>query len=96
MGVILNYDLDSKHTPVKDAMKENGYQDYFEYHKTVDGKKVKKKIDLPNTTLYHNSKSPSTAREDLKSTAKSKGAKVLYVLATKFDPDTTGWASYNL
>jgi hypothetical protein len=96
MGVIINYDLDGKHTAVKDAMKAKGYQDYFEYFKTVDGKRVKKKIELPNTTLFHSDKSTKSARDELNGVAKVNGSKVLYILALKFIPGEIEWASYNL
>ncbi len=96
MGILLNYDLDDKHTQVKNSMKDKGYTDYFEYYKTVDGKEVKKRINLPNTTLYHVNKSVTGARDELKTVADSKGAKIEYCLATNFDPDTTGWASRGL
>jgi hypothetical protein len=96
MGVLVNYDLDGKHTPVKDAMKVKGYQDYFEFHEIVKGVRIKKRINLPNTTLYHNSKSASTGRDELISVAKEKGAIVEFILATQFDPETTSWASYGL
>ena len=58
--MLINYDLNDKHTPVKDAMKGKGYTDYFEFYKTVDRKRVKKRVDLPNTTLYHLSKTAAT------------------------------------
>jgi len=96
MGVIVNYDLDDKHTAVKNAMKEKGYQDYFEFYKIVSGVRTKKKITLPNTTLFHSAKSAVQGRDELKSVAESKGAKVEYILATQFDPHSPSWASYGL
>lgn len=95
MGVLINYDLDGKHTPVKDAMREKGYQDYFDYNDIVDGRSVRKRIKLPNTELYHANKGPAEARDELKIVAKSKGAKLERALATTFNPETTGWASYS-
>ncbi|TNF48826.1 MAG: hypothetical protein EP305_04445 [Bacteroidetes bacterium] len=96
MGVLLNYDLKDQHTPVKNAMKEKGYQDYFEFYKTVDGVEGKKRIKLPNTTLYHGSKTAASARDELMAVAKTKNSLVEFILATSFDPDVTPWASLNL
>jgi len=96
MGVLVNYDLDGKHTFVKDAMKAKGYQDYFEFYEIANGIRIKKRINLPNTTLYNNSKLASSGRDELMAVAKEKGAIVEYILATQFDLGTQSWASYSL
>lgn len=92
MGILLNYDLDDKHTAVKTAMYDKEYQNYFEYYETVESKRVKNTIYLPNTTLYHSTKSTVEGRDELRTIAKAKGAKVDHLLVTVFNP-SSGWAA---
>lgn len=91
MGVLINYDLDGEHTPVKKAMYARGYQNYFEHYITVSGRRVKETVYLPNTTLYHNNKTPEKSREDLLEVARLKNARTEHILAVPFDPVTTAW-----
>lgn len=60
MGMILiSYDVNRNHTDVKEAMKHLGYLESGKYN---DGKRYL----LPNTTLWHKSKSTLGTINDLK------------------------------
>lgn len=91
MGILLNYDLDDKHTAVKTAMYAKGYQNYFEFYTTIEGKRVKKTLYLPNTTLYHSTKSTVKGRDELRAVAKEKGANVDHLLVVSFDTSSSDW-----
>jgi hypothetical protein len=58
MAIIITYDIPSKHREFKKKMFELGYKD------NIPGVKNCKTIYLPNTTLYHESKSAETARKE--------------------------------
>lgn len=60
METIITYDISDKHTEFKDAMELLGYRD------RVRGVKNCEWIYFPNTTLYHPSKTPITARDEAK------------------------------
>ncbi len=63
MAVIVTYDVPSKHTELKDTLKEQGYLDQ------IPGNKYKV-IYFPNTTLYHETKTTSEALRDVQSVCK--------------------------
>lgn len=46
--VLISYDIESLHTPVKDGMKAIGYMDRIRH------RDQKKRFELPNTTLKQN------------------------------------------
>lgn len=79
-AVLLSYDVNTGHTSVKDAMKAKGY---FENWHNTTGPIYK----LPNTTLWHNSKSTDQAIADIKSVCLSLSVileKAVAVKATDF------------
>ena len=84
MATIITYDLVNKHTEVKHAMFTLGYSDGF----TNEGRKVQ----LPNTTLYHTTKSPATAREDLKATCARLSSTLERCFATSVSSDWASWS----
>lgn len=82
MATIITYDLANKHTEVKEAMYGLGYSFRFAH----DGKW----IVLPNTTLYHPTKTPVTARDEIMAVCKRLGATFERAFAT----EANNWASY--
>jgi hypothetical protein len=82
MAVILTYDVDSFHDEVKECL-----IDVHKYQKTLAGSVIEGDLlgkaaqsDLPNTTLYHPSKTIDQASADIKAVAASVGAKLLKYL----------------
>ncbi|PJJ64052.1 hypothetical protein [Chryseobacterium geocarposphaerae] len=57
-NVLISYDVNTKHSEVKNALLALNYSDYF----ILDGKRY----DLPNTTLFHREKSSDQAMADLR------------------------------
>lgn len=82
MATIITYDLANKHTEVKEAMYGLGYSYRFAH----EGKW----IVLPNTTLYHATKTPATARDELRAICSRMGATLERAFATEMH----NWASY--
>lgn len=71
MPVLLTYDVDGQHdTPVKNALMGTPYN----YKDVIQGKS--RLVKLPNTTLYHPTKTVDQASEDIVAVAKSYGAKL--------------------
>lgn len=62
MAVITTYDVPSKHVELKNALFAKGYTDYVP-HYDQNGKA--KKIYLPNTTVYHSTKTSKQATDDI-------------------------------
>jgi hypothetical protein len=60
-NVLLSYDVNKSHTLVKEALEKLGYLDYF--MNTNDPKSYQ----LPNTTMWHPSKSSDQAMKEVKS-----------------------------
>ena len=58
-NVLISYDVSDKNPEVKAALKALNYYDYF----TLGTSKV---YNLPNTTLWHKSKSSDQAMADMK------------------------------
>lgn len=61
MGTIITYDVDDKHGKVKEKMLDLNYKD------EIYNSSLRKWVYLPNTTLYHTSKEPDEAIEEIKS-----------------------------
>jgi hypothetical protein len=79
MAVLLTYDVDSKHDEIKAQL-----VDVYRYQKTLSGvvingnnKDKSAQSDLPNTTVYHSSKTSDQAAADIKAVAVAVGAKLL-------------------
>lgn len=68
-NVLISYDVNSKHSEVKNALLALNYSDYF----FQDGRN-----DLPNTTLFHQSKTSDQAMADMKNVCRN-----LYVTLEK-------------
>jgi hypothetical protein len=77
MNVIITYDLTGAHGPVKTTMIENGYSKTF----ITNGVN----INLPETTLFHRTKTPAQALEDLVKASNLHGVKVTRAIALERD-----------
>jgi hypothetical protein len=80
-NILISYDIDKSHTEVKTALKDLGYLERFK--NTNDAKTY----NLPNTTLWHQTKSSNQAMSDLKSTCDNLNVtleKAIAVKATEF------------
>lgn len=76
-NVLLSYDIDKLHTQVKTALEELGYFDTF---KLQNNPKV---YQLPNTTVWHPTKSSDQAISDLKTICNNNGVKLDKAVAVK-------------
>jgi len=75
MASIVTYDIPSKHVEFKKEMFALGYKDQ------ITGN-VCKIIYFPNTTLYHPSKTPNTARVEVQSVSKKLNIELERCIAT--------------
>lgn len=82
MAIIIAYDVPSKHTELKKALQKLGYKDQISDPKC-------KIIYFPNTTLYHASKTASTATSEVKAECKTLGISLERFVATRWD----GWSA---
>ena len=81
MAIIITYDIPEKHRELKNAMFQLGYSD-----STKDDDN--RTIYLPNTTLYHSSKTALEAREDALAQCNKLGVDLERCISTNWD----GWA----
>lgn len=89
MDILITYDIEekagtgsAKNTAVKNAMKTNGYYDYFTT--TDSATNVKTTYYLPNTSLWKKNITSATAKADLLKAAKDNSAIVERLFATQF------------
>ncbi|WP_113651993.1 hypothetical protein [Pedobacter namyangjuensis] len=83
MAIIITYDVPSKHTELKKEMATLGYT------KTITNQG--KPINLPNTTLYHPSKTADQALADIKSKTSALGIKLERCVATIWESWAAIW-----
>lgn len=76
-NVLISYDIDKLHTQVKTEMKSLGYYDYFTLNNSTYI------YDLPNTALWHQTKSSRDAINDLKRICNNLGAKLEKAVAVR-------------
>lgn len=76
-NVLISYDVETGHTAVKDAMKALGYMETWK-----DGQ-TSKVYQMPNTTLWHSSKSSDGAIADIKQVCASLKVKLEKAVAVK-------------
>lgn len=81
MNVILNYDLSGANGPVKTILLNNGYSKSFIYNGNI--------INLPETTLFHISKTPAQAIADIQEAARQHSVRVTRAIAT--EREGTAW-----
>lgn len=87
MAIIVTYDVPDKHRELKKALFALEYKDRIPYK---DDKGVERTIFLPNTTVYHTSKTAEQGREDVKSICTNLGVKLERCVATQWGPQ---WAA---
>lgn len=66
MAIIVTYDVNDKHQELKQILFDKGYSDKIPH--TDNGKP--RPIYLPNTVVYHTTKTAAQGRDDLKAAAK--------------------------
>lgn len=81
MAIIITYDVPSKHVELKEALSKKGYQDKIAHNN--------KWIYLPNTTLYHPTKTASTARDEMQAICKTLNVELERCVSTAW----TDWAA---
>ncbi|HVT85197.1 MAG TPA: hypothetical protein VHD35_08325 [Chitinophagaceae bacterium] len=82
MGVIVTYDVPSKHVELKKTLFALGYTDRIVHQNGY--------IYLPNTTVYHHNKSASQARDNVQSICNQLNIELERCIATQWGPD---WAA---
>ena len=75
MASIVTYDIPEKHREFKQAMFRLGYKE------KIAGESCNV-IFFPNTTLYHENKSPAQARDDVKAMCKNLDVELERCIAT--------------
>lgn len=86
MPIIVTYDVPKEHTPLKQSLFKLGYSDKIVH---VDEKGVNRYIYLPNTTLYHPTKTAEQARIDVQTACKNLNIELERCVSTLW----TGWAA---
>lgn len=76
-NLLIWYDIDKLHTQVKTALEKVGLHDGFK------NKNDSKVYQLPNTTMWHPTKSSDQAIKDLQSICNSSGVKLEKAVAVK-------------
>lgn len=76
MQIIISYEVNTKHSAVRDIMKLKGYEEVW----------VKNEVQyqLPGTTLWKGDTTPSQAMEDLKKVARALNIELLGASAAEF------------
>jgi len=75
-NILISYDINKSHSQVKASLELLGYYDHFT--NTGESKKY-----LPNTTLWHKSKSSNQAISDLKTACSSSGVTLEKAVAVR-------------
>lgn len=83
MATIVTYDIPSKHRELKERMFNLGYKDSFP-------EANRKMVYLPNTTLYHQSKTAVQAKDDVKAACVLLGTKLQRCISSQLGPDWSG------
>ncbi|WP_333575216.1 MULTISPECIES: hypothetical protein [Sphingobacterium] len=83
MATIITYDIPSKHREFKQKMFELGYKQVFKDAKGKD-------VNLPNTTLLHQTKSSENALNDATQTCFALNISLERCITCQFGPDWSG------
>jgi hypothetical protein len=83
MGIIITYDVPSKHVELKKEMFSRGYKDRISEDSGT--------IYLPNTTLYHPGKTSSQARDEMILISKNIGINLERCVATNWESWAAIW-----
>jgi len=86
MPIIVTYDVPSRHVDLKKLLFARGYTDRITNFQSG----VYKDIHLPNTTVYHPTKSSTQGREDLQVCTTELQIRLERCIATQWGPD---WAA---
>jgi hypothetical protein len=78
MPSIVTYDVPKKHVELKQALFAMGYKDKIKGNKCSI-------IYFPNTTLYHDSKTPDQARKDVQQVCNNLSLELERCIATKWE-----------
>lgn len=87
MAIIATYDVPSKHVELKKALFAKGYASII-LHRDSATSPVKQ-IYLPNTTVYHASKTAEEALDEIKAVCKALNIELERCVATMWQ----GWAA---
>jgi len=86
MAIIVTYDIPTRHVDLKKLLFDKGYTDKIQHFQ--DG--AYKKIYLPNTTVYHATKTASEGRDDLQTCTTALQVKLERCISTQWGPN---WAA---
>lgn len=89
MSVIITYDLSGAQTQVKNGMIAKGYSKTFIANDRSFDPPKRTKINLPLTTLYHQTKNAEQAKNDLLAEARANNASVVRCISNELD--NIGW-----
>ncbi|WP_438947057.1 hypothetical protein [Sediminibacterium sp.] len=79
MAIIATYDVPSKHVELKKALFAKGYTETIPH---IDANRLPKKIYLPNTTVYHASKTSQQAKADIQASCSALNIKMERFVST--------------
>ena len=85
MPIIVTYDVPSRHVELKKLLFERGYTDKITHFHNG----AYRDIYLPNTTVYHATKTSAQGREDLQTATTALQIKLERCVSTQWGPD---WA----
>lgn len=77
MGLIITYDVPTRHRELKQGLFQLGYADKFSHNG--------KFVYLPNTTVYHPTKNPETACNDARALCNQLGIELERCIAVPMD-----------
>lgn len=83
MAIIITYDIPDKHREFKEKMAILGYTSTFK-------DSTNRIVYLPNTTLYHSTKTASEALGDVQTTAAALKQQLERCIGTQLGPDWRG------
>lgn len=83
MSTIITYDIPSKHREFKEKMFAMGYKETFKDHKGLI-------VYLPNTTLLHENKDATSAKDDAKRVCLILNISLERCISSQFGPDWAG------
>lgn len=83
MPIIITYDIPCKHREFKEKMFDIGYKQVFKDAKGLD-------VNLPNTTLLHQNKNATTAKDDAKRVCSTLNISLDRCITSQFGPDWSG------
>lgn len=86
MAIIVTYDVPSRHVELKKLLFEKGYTEKIAHFQNG----IYKSIFMPNTTVYHPTKTAQQGRDDLNTFTTALQIKLERCVSTQWGPD---WAA---